>query len=169
MVNQIVSTTNLNHNVVQTVPFQLGRVMILVKYKWNLKKLQIKTYNSIIGACCDEGSCHLTLGDSACAGGVFQGEGSNCGARTCPLGNVCCQNDRDQFCLSGVNDVERCTGPGQFAAQNCNECVRRFSDLTVSILSRSEQVSLSQSMFYYYYFLKLFCHLNWLSILFIQR
>ena len=33
VVNQIVSTTNLNHNVVQTVPFQLGRVMILVKYK----------------------------------------------------------------------------------------------------------------------------------------
>ena len=69
------------------------------------------------GACCDNGTCQVTIGEDGCSEGVFQGEGSNCGGDTCPLGNVCCQNDEDQPCLTGINVVEECTGAGQFAAE----------------------------------------------------
>merc|ERR1712000_364734 len=59
------------------------------------------------GACCDNGSCQLRL-DTSCNNGVFQGTGSACTSNTCPLGNVCCQDDINQPCLTGANDVEQC-------------------------------------------------------------
>jgi len=143
VVNQIVLITNLNHNVVQTVPFQLVLVIILVvNINRNLKN-SIKNKNTIIGACCDDGSCKLTLGSSECSTGLFQGFGSNCGGDTCPLGNVCCQNDEDQPCLTDIDAVEDCTGAGQFAAENCNECLVRFAQLNLIVSSESNEISLS--------------------------
>ena len=89
----------------------------------------------------------MTIGEDECSEGVFQGEGSNCGDGTCPLGNVCCQNDEDQPCLTGENAVEQCTGAGQFAADHCNECLRRFAQLRLNIQSPSTKVSLSGAGF----------------------
>ena len=97
------------------------------------------------GACCDNGSCQLSLGASGCNDGVFQGFGSECNPRACPVGNVCCQDVLDDVCLTGHNAVEQCTQPGQFAAQTCQECYDRFADLTLSISTPTAQVSLSGS------------------------
>merc|ERR1712000_364138 len=49
----------------------------------------------------------------------------------------------DQPCLTGINAVEECTGAGQFAAENCNECLVRFAQLNLIVSSESNEVSLS--------------------------
>ena len=81
--------------------------------------------------------------DKGCLNGVFQGVGSDCQSDTCPIGNVCCHHDVDAFCLTGEDDVERCTSVGQFAAEDCDECMRRLADVVLTVLSSSERVSLS--------------------------
>ena len=147
MVEMNVKTTNSNHNVMMQVNFQLVLVMKLaVKIVFlNLIKKFNLFFSKKTGACCDNGSCHLSLGTSGCNDGVFQGFGSECNPRSCPVGNVCCQDVLDDVCLTGHNAVEQCTQPGQFAAQTCQECYDRFADLTLSISTPTEQVSLSGS------------------------
>ena len=138
-------TTNSNHNVMLAVNFHMVLAMILVvNHCFFSKVFFFVQFNSniCIGACCDNGGCQLTL-DTSCNGGIFQGVTSDCSGDTCPIGNVCCQDDVEQPCLTGENDVEQCTAVGQFAADDCGECLRRLSDFALSILSSSEFISLS--------------------------